>query len=611
MTNNLNSKDQVSGANSSVATEKERTYDKILSDINDLKKQFITELKYSSLQTSSIYQTMKDDIQKSLDNSLQENKQAFEKISAEIDKLKDPSTLALINGGKKQENVDYSQEARYMYQQNQLIYESLSSMLNDVISAIENVQNSVAVLSNVEKSVSELQGKNEENNFDVDAISETLKEKIAKLLKTSADPFAETVAQKIQTVPQTTAVIDSSVPLNVEQLSDIVKEKVIGAIPLPEEVDYERIIDTLAEKNELSVATHNKEVLDGIAMIPVAENIDYQRIVEEVSDVVLEKVQEVLENFKSAFAQTETNIDYDKIIYGTTEKVIESLPYADKVDYGRIENIFMKTTDIDYDLLAEKIAGKMAKPTEIDYDLLAEKVAEKINLQTVNTNFVVVDNQPEPTEEPLEVIEEPVEEVVEPIKEVEEPIDEVEETEIAVAMDEDGELVDRLKKSFTAKLCQSEEYVKAYYSDIKNKLLSYKKVRSNVSFHGDRYNVGRKTLAKITIIGKTLCLYLALDPNSENYATNIYHQKDVSNVKANEGTPFMVKVRSDLGNKRALVLIDSLMTENEGELDEKFENKDYALEFKYATTEELIEKDLIKVTREKNNFGDFSKNSEA
>lgn len=116
------------------------------------------------------------------------------------------------------------------------------------------------------------------------------------------------------------------------------------------------------------------------------------------------------------------------------------------------------------------------------------------------------------------------------------------ETEIAVTTAEaaayeegdDNNLVDaetglviRLKRSFTAKMKQSDPAVKQYYSDIKNELTSYKRLNSNLSWHGDRFNFGRETVAKLNICGKTLCFYVALDPNDPEYKTTVYHQKDV------------------------------------------------------------------------------------
>ena len=167
-------------------------------------------------------------------------------------------------------------------------------------------------------------------------------------------------------------------------------------------------------------------------------------------------------------------------------------------------------------------------------------------------------------------------------------------------VDAETGLVIRLKKSFTAKLKQSEEKVKEYYSALKNELVSYKKINSNVSWHGDRFNYGRDTVAKINIVGKTLGLYLALDPNDEEeFKTTVYHQKDVSAQKAYEHTPFMVKVKSDAAVKKAIRLIVALAAKLATEKDENFTETDYVAEYGYATTKQLYDEGHIKATKEK------------
>ena len=226
-----------------------------------------------------------------------------------------------------------------------------------------------------------------------------------------------------------------------------------------------------------------------------------------------------------------------------------------------------------------------------------------------------------------EVVEEPVEEVVEEVVEetVEEPVEEVveevvEETaseEIAVAAepvyDEVGDdlidaetgMVVRLKKSFTAKMRQSEGNVKEYYSMIKNELTSYKKINSNVSWHGDRFNFGRETVAKIGITGKTLCLYLALDPENPEFKQTVYHQKNVGHQKAYENTPFMVKVKSDAAAKKAVRLAIALAEKLQTEKKENYKEVNYVKDYAYQSTKKLLADGFIKMTKEKKVALDF------
>ena len=73
-------------------------------------------------------------------------------------------------------------------------------------------------------------------------------------------------------------------------------------------------------------------------------------------------------------------------------------------------------------------------------------------------------------------------------------------------------IVARYKWSFMARLIQAPDEIKGFYSDLKNQLLSYNKVSSRVSTSFDSINLGRKGIAKFNVRGKTLYLYLALDP---------------------------------------------------------------------------------------------------
>jgi hypothetical protein len=172
-------------------------------------------------------------------------------------------------------------------------------------------------------------------------------------------------------------------------------------------------------------------------------------------------------------------------------------------------------------------------------------------------------------------------------------------------VDAETGLVIRLKKSFTAKMRQSEDRVKGYYSDIKNELTSFKRVNSNVSWHGDRFNFGRDTVAKINICGKTLCFYVALDPEDPELKPTVYHQKNVGAQRAYESTPFMMKIKSDAAAKKALRLVAYLAEKIGAKKEENFEAVDYVEQFTYASTKQLFDDGFIKVTKEKKVELDF------
>ena len=149
----------------------------------------------------------------------------------------------------------------------------------------------------------------------------------------------------------------------------------------------------------------------------------------------------------------------------------------------------------------------------------------------------------------------------------------------------------KYNRSFIARIIQSSDDVKRYYGQIKNAMLAYRKVNSSVAWGAERFNKGRETIAKLKIRGKTLCLYLNLDPNE--YKSSVYHQVDVSDNKSMHGTPMMVKIKSPLGVKKAIRLNDDMLAKRNGEK-RHIQERDYASMYPYESIEELIEDGLVK-----------------
>ena len=519
-------------------------------DLQRMRKELINELKIASVQTSSLYQELKAD--------------------------KNTSAQAI------------TQEIRYSYKQNQTIYDGLASMLTK----------------------------------DVGAKISSLEEKYALLEELYALVSAQGAAPSVADVDYNKIINGSA-------------EKIIESLPYPEKVDYNRI----SEIAENAVATALDKAVDALAdklldkiAVPA---IDYDRL----SDLVASKLAATTEK---AYEVVLDEDGVDRI----ADKVTARLNTAEAIDYERVyqaaQAAQIMPEPIDYDRIAEIVEDKQNATYDLVIDnegieAIANSVSEKLgaaNICVAAEEIVVADATEEPVEEPVveevpveEVVEDVVEEVIEEVAEVveEAPVEEVREEEnltevrkeIAVSVgseyqEVDNQLIDaetglviRLKKSFTAKLKQSEEKVKTYYSDIKNELISYKKINSNVSWHGDRFNFGRDTVAKINICGKTLCFYLALDPNDPEYKSTVYHQKDVGDQKAYESTPFLVKIKSDAAAKKALRLVGYLAEKVGAEKQENFEAVDYVEEFKYQSTKQLFEDGYIKVTKEKKVDLDF------
>jgi hypothetical protein len=230
-----------------------------------------------------------------------------------------------------------------------------------------------------------------------------------------------------------------------------------------------------------------------------------------------------------------------------------------------------------------------------------EEIAEEVAYEEAPIEEVVEEAPVEeaPVEEavyeeaPIEeaVYEEtPTEEVVE-----EAPIEPVEivPTITPTYIDNEGNKIEiNYSRSFTANLIQSDDTVKAYYSELKNHIHSYKGVKSKYSWKFDSYNKGRDQLFKIKFRGKTILLYCALDP--EEFEKSKYHHESI-NAKIFADVPMLLKIKSGLGLRKAKEVINIVMAKYGIEPNPKATAVDYVKEYPYEDNESLLERKLVKV----------------
>ena len=196
-------------------------------------------------------------------------------------------------------------------------------------------------------------------------------------------------------------------------------------------------------------------------------------------------------------------------------------------------------------------------------------------------------SQPKPKAEPFkpEIIQKPTNNKVVGAMPVAQP---VEQPQV-----DDNEVLVRYSRSFVSKLMQADEEVKGYYSEVVNHALGYKKVKNRVSWPCSTLNCSREKLAIMLVKGKTLYLYLALDPSvaKETIKGTL---KDVSTKKRFSAVPTLFKVKSTLSLRKAKVLIDKMM-ETKGIAFDKVCNKVSPQDFPALTMDELIQAGHIKV----------------
>ena len=168
-------------------------------------------------------------------------------------------------------------------------------------------------------------------------------------------------------------------------------------------------------------------------------------------------------------------------------------------------------------------------------DLMALKGVEKIEL-------------PEDDEEVL--LEEPLQEELEEENLVDEEDDDDE------FVFENGVRVRKPRVPFATKLENLPQEMKDKYSELKNYILSYG-VKDRISIPGETFSLHREKYVYIRIAGKSLRVYFAL--NSEDYENTAIPVRKEEKKKYLE-IPTSLKVKSSLSLRRAMALVDDVMT---------------------------------------------------
>lgn len=384
-------------------------------------------------------------------------------------------------------------------------------------------------------------------DIDADELARVLSEKLSVNADINEDLLADKAA----------AILSNYLPeVDSADIADKVVAGIIPALPATPVIDSEGIANSVSEK-----------------LVENQENSDYEIVIDDdgLARISTSVSEEISKDEDERHAKLNGELDNMKEEYGKR---------FDKID-GDIEEIKSM-------LLSGIVVAAGVSETAAAEVVEEEPQAEE---QLVTVSDLLVEEEPaeeEPAaEEPDEVIEEIVEDIDENLSDEEIMPDGMDGLSGGV----DFANMMKYNRSFIARIIQGTDDQKNYYGQVKTALLSYKKVNSNVAWGAERFNKGRETIARFKIRGKTLCLYLALDP--DEYATSVYHHADVSDNKSMHGTPMMVKIKSPLGVKKAIRLIDDMLAKRNGEKRYVAE-RDYAAMYPYETIEELIEDGLVK-----------------
>lgn len=109
---------------------------------------------------------------------------------------------------------------------------------------------------------------------------------------------------------------------------------------------------------------------------------------------------------------------------------------------------------------------------------------------------------------------------------------------------------------FAERLLKSDKELHDLYNELKNEILSYG-VKSRISAVGDTFRLHKKMYVRITVAGKSLKLYFALDP--KDYEGSTIPVQDASNKDMYAEIPLVFKVKSGLSVRRCKDLIQAVM----------------------------------------------------
>ena len=349
--------------------------------------------------------------------------------------------------------------------------------------------------------------------------------------------------------------------------------------------------------------------------VPEVEPVEIPDLIEDPDAILEESVEDLAAALVAEVAAEEAEVEAD-----ATEAVAEAMEDLN----AEVAEIDLGNADGALDEMADQIALDLAEQVEAEdgsdvsdevKQAVADAMAENFNESADATDAIalVEDEEivPEAVEEPVieeAVAEESAPEAEESDDDEEESfggfgsmpldyIDAVVEAERYAEMLEqerrgEVQLVTRYRRSYLSRLAQSQGSIQDYYNAIKNLLLSYKGVKSRISWNFESFNVGRTPLAKFNAKTRTLYVYIAFSP--EELVDTKYNFTDMSAKKKYAAVPVLLKVKGERKFKHALELFTKLC-EEKLQLPKKktFEEVDYRMPFK--TTEELVNEGIIKM----------------
>lgn len=288
--------------------------------------------------------------------------------------------------------------------------------------------------------------------------------------------------------------------------------------------------------------------------------------------------EEVEEEVKEEVPPALTAEDVNKIVAeALDEKLIPLLEKAEepKEEKPNVELEALKRKDMMQDDAIKDIQANLIKPEELrtivaeQFDKLLAKLEEEKKVEEPVEEEPKPEPVPEVKPEPTPVVPQIIVNVPPAPAPAPAPAPVVEEKKEEPVKEEKPKIV---RIPFPTRLLEADEEMKNNYNELKAECLSYG-LKSRLSNTGDTFRLHTKTYVKITVAGKSLKLYFALD--MKDYENSSLPLKFAGNKNIYKEIPVVFKVKSPLSLRRAKQLIQDACEKDNLEQG-KLEVRDYA-----------------------------------
>ncbi len=389
------------------------------------------------------------------------------------------------------------------------------------------------------------------------------------------------------------ATLGASLDLNSVQMVSLLLMAIIVLVLLQTAV-FAALLSRVAKKNKQNAAEEIKEAAfepkqsEANVQAAPAQSIEEIKSIESaVNDIktAVVNIKEAVEDIKVAVVESaaaDSSIDEVKDTVEDIKSLIEDIKVSAEESVAAEEAIEdVKVTVEEIKELLEGIKHSVEAPVYVRERQPEQEAAAAVAEQIYEEEEAEEEAEEEQFEEEIYEIEEDEpeddgEEDVEgdedeDIEDDEEDDDEEEQAEVALS----GEKSLRPRVIYSTKLRLSSDKIKGFYTDIKNEFFSYG-VKSRISKTKENFNFSRDNIARLVMRGKTLKLYIALDPNELD--NKYFHHKDMSAKKTYAHIPTVIPIKSALAVTKTKMLIEMLAEKLALKKKPRYKTKDFSEE---------------------------------